>query len=146
MTMKIVIDTSVVLPALLSIEGVSNKLMLWLFSNNTKMHVVSNTLVTEYQDVLLREKNRKLYPQFSKDELTSFIDDICLISHHQKINFLWRPFLKDIKDDMILETAFNGNCNYIITYNLKDFRGVKEKFSIQIVTPKEFLKIVGEIK
>ena len=109
MTMKIVIDTNVVLPALMSVDG------------------VSNTLVTEYEDALLREKHRKFYPQFSKEEITSFIDDICLISYHQKINFLWRPFLRDIKDDMLLETAFNGNCNYIITYNLKDFKGVKEK-------------------
>jgi len=146
MTMKIVIDTNVVLPALMSVDGVSNKLMLWLFSNDKKIHVLSNTLVTEYEDVLLREKHRKFYPQFSKEEITSFIDDICLISYHQKINFLWRPFLRDIKDDMVLETAFNGNCNYIITYNLKDFKGVKEKFAIQIITPKEFLKIVGEIK
>ena len=144
--MKIVIDTNVILPALMSEEGVSNKLMLWLFLNKSKIHVVSNTLIAEYEDVLLREKNRKFYTQFSKDDICSFIDDICLISHHQKINFLWRPFLKDIKDDMVLETAFNGNCTYIITYNTKDFAGVNEKFSIQIVTPKEFLKIIGEIQ
>lgn len=144
--MKIVIDTNVILPALISAEGVSNKLMIWIFSHKMKIHVVSNTLITEYEDVLLREKNRKFYPQFSKEDITSFIDDICLISHHQKINFLWRPFLKDIKDDMVLETAFNGKCDYIIAYNLKDFHGVKDKFGIQIITPKEFLKIVGEIK
>ena len=146
MTMKIVIDTNVILPALMSREGVSNKFMIWVFSNNIKINVISNTLVTEYEDVLLRRKNRKLYPQFSKEDITSFIDDVCLISHHQKINFLWRPFLKDIKDDMVLETAFNGKCDYIITYNLKDFHGVKDKFGIQIITPKEFLKKVGEIK
>ncbi len=146
MTIKIVIDTNVILPALMSREGVSNKFMIWVFSNNIKINVISNTLVTEYEDVLLRRKNRKLYPQFSKEDITSFIDDVCLISHHQKINFLWRPFLKDIKDDMVLETAFNGKCDYIITYNLKDFHGVKDKFGIQIITPKEFLKKVGEIK
>ena len=146
MIMKIVIDTNVILPALMSREGVSNKFMIWVFSNNIKINVISNTLVTEYEDVLLRRKNRKLYPQFSKEDITSFIDDVCLISHHQKINFLWRPFLKDIKDDMVLETAFNGKCDYIITYNLKDFHGVKDKFGIQIITPKEFLKKVGEIK
>jgi len=144
--MKVVVDTNVILPALMSIDGVSNKLMIWLFSKNVKINVVSNTLLIEYEDVLLREKNRKFYAQFDKEEIISFIDDICLISHHQKINFLWRPFLKDIKDDMVLETAFNGQCDYIITYNFKDFAGVPEKFGIKIITPKEFLKIVGELK
>ena len=67
-------------------------------------------------------------------------------SHHQKINFFWRPFLKDIKDDMVLETAFNAGATYIITYNYKDFSGVSEKFNIDIITPKEFLKRIGELK
>jgi len=144
--MKIVIDTNIIFPALMSREGVSNRLMQWLFLNKNRVNVISNTLVTEYEDVLLREKNRKFYPQFSKIDILSFIDDICFISYHQKINFLWRPFLKDIKDDMVLETAFNGNCDYIVTYNSKDFQGVYEKFAIKIITPKEFLKIVGEIE
>ena len=146
MIMKIVVDTNVILPSLMSVDGVSNKLMVWLFTKKEKINVVSNTLVTEYEDVLLREKNRKFYPQFSTEDLKFFIDDICLISHHQKINFLWRPFLKDIKDDMVLETAFNASCDYIITYNAKDFAGVQEQFGIKIITPKEFLKIVGELQ
>ncbi len=143
--MKILIDTNVIVAALLSVNGVSNRLLTWLFMQDRKLLVMSNTLVTEYEDVLLREKHRSLYKDFSTEDLTSFIDDICLISHHQKINFLWRPFLKDIKDDMVLETAFNASSDYIITYNQKDFHGVKKHFGIKIITPKEFLKIVGAI-
>lgn len=144
--MKIVIDTNVILPALMSVEGVSNKLMVWLFTQEKKLNVVSNTLVTEYEDVLLRDKNRKFYLQFSSEEIVAFIDDICLISHHQKINFLWRPFLKDIKDDMVLETAFNAGCDYILTYSAKDFKGVEEKFGIKIISPKDFLTVAGELQ
>ena len=144
--MKLVVDTNVVLAALMSKHGVSNKFLVWLFLQHSKISVVSNTLVTEFEDVLLRKSSMELYPQFSKDEIKSFIDDICFISHHQKINFLWRPFLKDIKDDMILETAFNSASNYIVTYNIKDFIGVEKKFGIKIITPKEFLIIMGDIK
>ena len=143
--MKIVVDTNIIVAALMSREGASNRFMIWLFEYKEKLNVVSNTLVTEYEDVLLREKNRKLYGQFSKEDLQSLIDDICLISYHQKINFLWRPFLKDIKDDMVLETAFNAGCEYIVTYNTKDFLGVEEKFGIKTIIPREFLKIVGEL-
>jgi putative PIN family toxin of toxin-antitoxin system len=139
-------DTNIMLAALLSKSGVSNRFLVWLFQHKEKINVVSNTLVTEYEDVLCREKNLSLYPQISKKDLLGFIDDICFISHHQKINFLWRPFLKDYKDDMVLETAFNAKANYIITYNQKDFRGVKEKFNIKVITPKEFLQKVGELK
>ena len=130
----------------MSVDGVSNKLMVWLFTQEKKIAVLSNTLVVEYEDVLLRDKYRKNYAQFSTMDLKSFIDDLCLISHHQKINFLWRPFLKDIKDDMVLETAFNAGCDYIVTYNKKDFLGVEEKFNIKIINPKEFLHVTGELK
>lgn len=143
--MKIVIDTNVILAALMSQLGVSNKFLVWLFKNKDKINIVSNALVTEYEDVMLRNENLLLYPQFSKDDLRGFIDDICLVSHHQRINFLWRPFLKDYKDDMVLETAFNGNADFIITYNAKDFQNVYEKFNIKILTPKEFLELVGGI-
>ncbi len=141
--MKIVVDTNVVLAALMSRDGVSNRFMIWMFEHPKKINVVSNPLVTEFEAVLLRERNRQYYKQFSKEELQSFVDDICLVSHHQRISFLWRPFLKDIKDDMVLETAVNAGCEYIITYNVRDFSGVEEKFSIKIVTPKQFLKIWG---
>ena len=70
---------------------------------------------------------------------------MCRISHHQKINFLWRPFLKDLKDDTILEVAFNAGAGYIVTYNTTSFQGVEAAFGIKIITPKTFLQIVGEI-
>jgi len=45
---------------------------------------------------------------------------------------------------MILEVAVESEADYIISFNKKDFVGV-EKFNIKVVTPKEFLKIIGEI-
>jgi len=35
--------------------------------------------------------------------------------------------------------AVAADCDFIVTYNQKDFRGV-ERFGLQIITPKEFLK------
>ncbi|NEW61325.1 putative toxin-antitoxin system toxin component, PIN family, partial [Sulfurovum sp. bin170] len=132
--------------ALLSKKGASHRLMVWLFQQRKKYSVVSNTLVTEFEDVLTREKNIKLFNKLTKDDVLSFIDDICLISYQQKIHFLWRPFLKDKNDDMVLEVAVNANVEAIITFNPKDFEGVKESFDIEILTPKEYLTQIGEIQ
>ncbi len=148
--MKIVIDTNVFLSSLFSKNGASHKLVLWIANqyknSHKKYNVISNTLVTEYEDVLTRDKNIEKFKNFSIDEVEEFIDGICLISNHQKINFLWRPFLRDSNDDMVLEVAFNSRADYIVTHNIKDFKGVKENFNIEIVTPKEFLLKIGEIK
>ena len=35
---------------------------------------------------------------------------------------------------------------YIITFNPKDFKGVKESFDIDILTPKEYLIQIGKIE
>jgi len=146
--MKIVIDTNVFLSSLFSKNGASHKLVLWIVSqyqnSNKKYNVISNTLLTEYEDVLTRDENIDKFKNFSIKEVEEFIDGLCLISNHQKINFLWRPFLRDSNDDMVLEVAFNSGADYIVTHNIKDFKGVKENFNIKIVTPKEFLLKIGE--
>jgi len=144
--MKIVLDTNILLSALFSKKGVSHKLLIWLFQHKTKYTVISNTLLTEYEDVLTRDKNLRQYNNLTKNDIKEFLDDVCLISHHQKIYFLWRPFLKDSNDDMVLEVAANAKAKAIITFNLKDFKGVKEKFNIEILTPKDFLLSIGEIQ
>lgn len=147
--MKIVIDTDVFLSALFSSQGASHKLITWIakeYQNRNNIHnVVSNTQIIEFSAVFTREKNLER-AKFKRDEAEAFIDAICLISAHQKINFLWRPFLRDKDDDMVLEVAFNAGAKYIVTHNIKDFQGVVENFDIQVVSPKEFLKIIGELR
>jgi predicted nucleic acid-binding protein len=59
-----------------------------------------------------------------------------------EIFFLWRPFLKDPKDDMILELAVKSGCDRIITYNIRDFAGV-EQFGLQVLQPGSFLQSIG---
>jgi putative PIN family toxin of toxin-antitoxin system len=144
--MKIVVDTNIILSALLSNKGASHMLITWLFKSSKKYNVISNTLVTEFEDVLTRDKNIKQFNNLTKEDILGFIDDICLISHHQNIHFLWRPFLKDSNDDMVLEVAVNANAKAIITFNPKDFKGVKEQFGIDIMTPQEYLKKIGAIQ
>ena len=55
------------------------------------------------------------------------------------VSDLWRPWLKDPQDDMVLELAVASDCQYIITYNLKDFRNISS-FGIKAITPADFLK------
>ena len=83
----------------------------------------------------------KIRIPFTKDEIGKILNFICANSIHNKIYFLWRPYLKDEKDDMVLELAVSSNSEYIITFNQKDFVGA-DKFGIKIITPKEFLTIL----
>ena len=70
---------------------------------------------------------------------------MCAVSHHRNIFYLWRPFLRDPMDDMLLELAVVAQCDFIITYNKRDFRGIQQ-FGIEALDPREFLEKIGERK
>jgi predicted nucleic acid-binding protein len=98
-------------------------------------------LVVEYEDVTKRLVDELLYTERDIDVLLNYL---CRVANRWKICYLWRPFLKDPKDEMILELAFTANCDFIVTHNKRDFEGVAQ-FGIQAVTPQEFLREIGEI-
>jgi len=75
--------------------------------------------------------------------ISDILDYICLVGKRRRIHFLWRPCLKDPKDDMVLELAVAGSCDCIVTFNKKDFTEAKF-FGIKLLTPKEFLETIGE--
>ena len=56
----------------------------------------------------------------------------------QEIHFLWRPFLRDADDDMLLELAVAAGCEFIITHNKSDFRG-SERLGVVAITPADFM-------
>ena len=44
---------------------------------------------------------------------------------------------------MVLEAAVSGRCEYIVTFNIQDFKGIDE-FGIVAMTPGDFLKAKGK--
>lgn len=78
-------------------------------------------------------------------EIDDVLDFLCQNGNLREIFYLWRPMLRDPKDDFVLELAVESNCDYIVTFNTKDFAEA-EKFGIKAVKPNEFLRIIGEIK
>jgi predicted nucleic acid-binding protein len=100
--------------------------------------VISIPLFFEYEEVLLRPRQ---FPHLTANDLNDFLDYIALSSEHCRINFLWRPFLSDPGDDLVLEAAFAGEAHTIITYNLRDFKGC-EKLGIRAISPSAFLKLI----
>lgn len=81
--------------------------------------------------------------QYTADEAIRFTRYLSSIAHKQDIYFLWRPWLKDPKDDMVLEAALASQSRYM-THNLKDFldRNIEKNFGIYPVSPKQFLDTI----
>jgi putative PIN family toxin of toxin-antitoxin system len=138
---RIVIDTNVIIAALRSKKGASFRLLSLVGTKRFEIHD-SVALVLEYEDVIQRFRAEI---GLSQDDVAIFIDSLCSMARHHKIYFLWRPSLPDANDELILELAVSAKCEYIVTHNIKDFKGT-DKFGLKAVTPKEFLQIIGEVK
>lgn len=109
--MRIVIDTNVIVAGLRSNQGVSYQLLTTLPRLPVQL-CVSVALVLEYEAVL---KRPGIVPLTSQ-QIDTFIDGVCYLAQHTRIHYLWRPFLPDAQDDMLLEVAFNARAT-LVTYN-----------------------------
>ncbi len=138
--MRVAFDSSVLFAAARSRDGASFALIRSIPSERFQI-CLSVGLYAEWQDVLTRAEH--LPPGRTADDALAFLRYLAGQAWLQDIFFLWRPFLPDPDDDMIVELAFAARCRYIVTHNVRDFRGC-EQLGIEAVTPREFLKIIKE--
>jgi putative PIN family toxin of toxin-antitoxin system len=138
---QIVIDTNVVVAAQRSRRGASAKLMSLIGTGPFEIYV-SVPLVLEYEEVLLRQRTSL---GLTHEDVMHLVDALCALAHHQEIHFLWRPYLRDAGDELVLELAVAAGCDYIVTYNKSGFAGT-ERFGIDVINPNALLKRIGELK
>jgi len=138
--MTITLDTNVIYQALKSASGASH-FILQLVRHRRIQIALSVPIYEEYQDVLKREKSLRDFGLATED-IDKFLRFIAYIGKPYKTFFLFRPNLKDEKDNMVLELAIVSQSKYLVTSNVKDFKSAELKFDWPIiVTPSEFAKI-----
>jgi len=137
---QIVIDTNVWVAALRSKRGASYKLLSLIDSGMFETNL-SVPLVLEYEETAKRLIGN--IPLTERD-IDDILDYVCVVGRHHKIYYLWRPFLSDPDDDMVLELAVTAECDFIVTFNQSDFAGV-EQFGLKTLTPKAFLQKIGVV-
>lgn len=135
--MRVVLDTSVLVAAARSNRGASHALLSRLPDTGFQP-VISVALFAEYRALLLRPDNL-LHRSAAQAE--GFLDFLISTSHLQEVFYRWRPALPDADDDLVLELAVAASCRYIITHNLRDFRGSQD-WGIAPVTPGDFLQLI----
>jgi predicted nucleic acid-binding protein len=96
-------------------------------------------LYTEWQAVLTRPEH--MPPGVTAAAVLGYLRYLASLAHLQDVHFLWRPFLRDPDDDMVLECAVASGSQYIVTHNVKDFRRVSE-LKVQAIVPADFLTLL----
>ncbi len=138
MILQVVIDTNVIIAGLRSRRGASFQLLQLIGSGMFEINI-SVPLILEYHDVLLRQLP---HLQLSKTDAEDFIDYFCAVGNAHEIFYLWRPTLRDPNDEMLLELGVKAQCDFIVTFNKRDFKGI-EQFGLIAITPVEFLEKIG---
>jgi len=131
---RIVIDTNILVAAILSGRGASARLI-ELCGKGLFDHILSVPLAFEYEAACrfcIRDT------VIAESLLDALIQSATLV----EIPFLVRPLLRDPNDEMVLEAAVNGGCRYVVTFNKRDFAGARS-YGISVVSPGEFLTIIG---
>jgi putative PIN family toxin of toxin-antitoxin system len=136
---QVVIDTNVLVAALLSSRGASHRLLRLVGDDRWRMNL-SVPLVLEYEQTLKRVCAGEA---LSSGDIDVILDFLCANASLRPIFFLWRPLLPDPKDDFVLELAVESRADFLLTFNARDFAGA-ERFGIRVITPREFLAIIGE--
>lgn len=137
---QIVIDTNILVAGLRSKRGFAFQLLERVGKGYFEINL-SVPLILEYEAILYRE-----LPGIgvSHQIIDAVIDYHCLVATHHEIFFLWRPFLRDPKDDMVLELSVKAQSQFIVTFNKRDFKGI-EQFGITALTPQEFFTTIGVV-
>lgn len=136
--MRIILDTSVLVAASRSRNGASFHLVSMLPCSQFEI-ALTVALYTEWQSVLTRPEH--LPSNASAQDALGFLRYLASIAHLQDVHFLWRPFLRDPDDDMVLECAVASGSEYIVTHNVKDFKR-SEELRVQAITPANFLTLL----
>lgn len=131
-------DTNVVVAGIRSPGGASREIF-HLSSEHAVSPVLSVPLLLEYESVLKRAEFLE-ESGLSKRDVDAILDFVLSHARLQRIDFLWRPLLPDPKDDCVLECAVNAEVTTLVTFNLRDFPGVKKYFGITVMTPRKFLR------
>jgi predicted nucleic acid-binding protein len=135
---RVVLGTNVLVAAIRSRRGASFALVSSIPAPEFQP-CLSVGLYAEWQEVLTRPEN--LPPGRTPEDALAFVRYLAGQSHLQEIHFLWRPFLADADDDMVLELAFAAGCRHIITHNVKDFHG-SEQLGVTALPPRKFLDLI----
>ena len=136
----VILDTNVLVSAVRSRRGASYRLLSLVGTSRFEISL-SVPLVLEYEEALLRQVPTSALTQ---RDVRDLVDYLCSVGHAQEIFFLWRPRLRDPKDDLVLELAVAAGCDAIVTFNQRDFAGAGS-FGIQILRPGELLAKIGAL-
>jgi putative PIN family toxin of toxin-antitoxin system len=135
MTIRVLLDTNILVAGFVSQAGASYQLLSYALDKQF-VFLATPALWLEYEAVLKRPEMIELHG-FSSMQVDDILHGLAAC-----VEPLWRPQLRDPNDEMVLEAAVNGSAQYLVTVNTRDFAVASDRFGIKVCLPGYFLKIL----
>ncbi len=136
-----VLDTTVLIAALRSDRGASRVLLTQALHGEFTL-LASVPLMLEDEAVTTRAEHLEA-AGLSEEDVQIVLDALATVSEPVRLAYLWRPMLPDGDDDMVLETAVNGQADMLVTVNRRDFAPAVNAFALSVVSPAEAVRRLG---
>jgi putative PIN family toxin of toxin-antitoxin system len=133
--LRLVLDTDVVVAGFRSDRGASRQILLAALERQFVI-LVSVPLMLEYESVLTRPEQMS-ETGLTAEETDAVLDALSAVIEPVQLRFLWRPKLKDPTDEMVLETAFNGHADCLVTFNTRHLKEAAGELGVRVATPGE---------
>lgn len=136
--MRLAVDTDVVVAAMRSPTGASAALVTLLLEGKGTW-LLSVAMALEYEAICMLADHR-LAAGASRGDVQNLLNSIFDIIVPVEVHYQWRPQLSDASDEMVLETAVNGQADAIVTFNRSDYKDAPRRFGIHLWKPAEALQ------
>ncbi len=134
--MIIYLDSDVIISSLLSTKGAAN----YLINNSTDVKKTISSLSADELEIVIEKLGISL-PKLDtliKKKLTVFKSELSFLGTHKE----FQHYVRDVNDSHVIAGAVQSKSDFLITYNVKDFRKdlIKNELDIVILTPALFLQ------
>jgi uncharacterized protein len=133
--LRVAIDTNVLVSAIID-NGKHRLLLLKLLQEHTAL--LSPMILAELADVIIRDKFA-----ITNSEVNRFLSSLTKISKIIQDKPRFKIIIEDPDDDVILNAAYNGKADYIITGD-KDLLTWKKFKNTKILNVPELLEVLRE--
>jgi predicted nucleic acid-binding protein len=100
--------------------------------------LISVPLVLEYEAVLTRPEH--LDGAIDAQANVEIVKAFCRLGEPVHVSRRLRPQLVDPDDEFVLEAAYHGKAELIVTLNTRDFLKAARRFGIAVMRPGEVLE------
>ncbi|MBI4663770.1 MAG: putative toxin-antitoxin system toxin component, PIN family [Verrucomicrobia bacterium] len=134
---RAVVDTNVLYTGLRSRNGASFQILDGLWQRRWIL-VLSNTILTEYEEVLKRNAPSL---GLTVERVDALLDAFCALAEcHEPAGF-WTPILPDPDDEAFVQLAVGAKVSCLVSHNLRHLAPARA-VGVNLLAPRDFLAML----